>query len=132
MYCKNCGELMNDNQAICVKCGVKTGVGDKFCQNCGKELPANADVCLNCGVAAKKTASAALDGELGGQSKLVMALICFFLGSIGIHNFMMGETKKGVFKIVMCFCFGISAILALIDFVKILTDKYVIDPDKLI
>ena len=30
MYCKNCGEMMNDNQAICVKCGVKTGEGSNF------------------------------------------------------------------------------------------------------
>ena len=58
--------------------------------------------------------------------------IGFFLGGIGIHNFMMGETKKGIFKIVMAFCCGIGGILALIDFVKILMDKYVVDPDKLI
>ena len=25
MYCKNCGEEMNDNQAICLKCGVNVG-----------------------------------------------------------------------------------------------------------
>ncbi len=123
---------MNDNQAVCTQCGVKTGGGNKYCQNCGKELPANADVCMNCGVAVNKAAPISLDGNLGGQSKLVMALICFFLGGIGIHNYIMSKTKKGVFKIVMCFCFGISAILALIDFVKILTDKYVIDPTKLI
>lgn len=129
MYCKNCGEQINDNQAICVKCGVKVGGGDKFCQNCGKELPENADVCLNCGVAVKKSM---LDGDLGGQNKVLIAVLCFFLGGIGIHNFVLGETKKGIFKIIMCFCFGISAILALIDFVKILMDKYVIDPTKLI
>jgi len=71
-------------------------------------------------------------GNLNGQDKVTMALICFFLGGIGIHNFMMGETKKGIFKIIMLFCCGISGILALIDFIKILTDSYVVDPDKLI
>lgn len=131
MYCKNCGEQMNDNQAICIKCGVKVGGGNKYCSNCGKEMPENADVCMNCGVAVKKQSSVSLDGDLGGQSKLTMALICAFLGGLGIHNFMMGETKKGILKIVMCFCFGIGAIFALIDFIKIVTDKYVIDPDKL-
>lgn len=132
MYCKNCGVEMNDNQAICIKCGVKVGSGTKYCSNCGKDLPENADVCMNCGVAVKKQSGVSLDGDLNGQSKLTMALICFFLGGLGIHNFMMGETKKGIFKIVMCFCFGIGAILALIDFIKILTDKYVVDPNKLI
>ena len=59
-----------------------------------------------------------------------MALICFFLGGLGIHNFMMGETKKGIVKIVLSLCLGIGGIIALIDFIKILMDKYVIDPEK--
>ena len=128
MYCKNCGEAMNDNQAICLKCGVKVGDGNGFCANCGNALAPNADVCLHCGVAVKK--GGANGDYLNGQDKIVIALICFFLGGIGIHNFMLGETKKGIVKIVLSFCFGISVILALIDFVKILTDKYVVDPNK--
>ncbi len=126
MYCKNCGQQLNDNQAICLGCGVKVGDGNAFCSNCGNAVDPNAEVCLNCGVAIKK----ADDGKLGGQDKMVMALVCFFLGSIGIHNFMMGETKKGIIKIVFAFVCGISGILALIDFIKILLDKYVVDPNK--
>ena len=43
----------------------------------------------------------------------------------------MGENKKGIFKIIMSLlCIGY--IFVLIDFVKILTDKYVIDPNKLV
>lgn len=125
MYCKNCGEMMNDNQAICVKCGVKTGEGSNFCQSCGNPMNPGADICLACGVAQKKA------DNLAGHDKITMALLCFFLGGIGVHNFMMGESKKGIFKIVMSLCFGIGAILALIDFVRILTDKYEINPDKL-
>ncbi len=125
MYCKNCGEMMNDNQAICVKCGVKTGEGSNFCQNCGNPMNPGADICLACGVAQKKA------GNLAGHDKITMALLAFFLGGLGVHNFMMGESKKGIFKIVMSLCFGIGAILALIDFVRILTDKYEINPDKL-
>ena len=127
MFCRNCGEAMNDNQAICLKCGVKTGTGNSFCANCGNAVAPNADVCLNCGVAIKN----ATNGEyLNGKDKLTIALICFFLGGLGIHNFMLGETKKGVVKIVLSFCFYIGSILALIDFIKILTDKYVVDPNK--
>lgn len=50
MYCKNCGEVMSGNQAICLKCGVKVGEGNSFCANCGKEVNSGAVVCLNCGV----------------------------------------------------------------------------------
>ena len=124
MYCKNCGEQMNDNQAICLKCGVKVGEGNTFCANCGKEVAPEAEVCLNCGVAVKKAVS------YGNYDKIVIALICFFLGGLGIHNFILGETKKGIVKIVLSFFCGIGSILALIDFVKILLDKYEINPDK--
>ena len=128
MYCKQCGEPMNDNQAICLKCGVKTGEGNNYCSNCGNAINANAEVCLSCGVAVKKGNG----NYLNGKDKTVMAIVCFFLGGIGIHNFMMGETKKGIFKIIMAFVCGLSGIFALIDFIKILMDTYVVDPNKLI
>ena len=128
MFCRNCGQEMNDNQAICLNCGVKTGVGNKFCNNCGNATDENAQVCLNCGVAIGNK-----NGDyLNGQDKIVMILVCLFLGGLGIHNFMMGETKKGVFKIIMsCLC-GIGSIFALIDLVKIAMGSYVVDPDKLV
>lgn len=129
LYCKNCGAEMNDNQDICIKCGVKKGVGTAFCANCGQTMQEGSEVCLSCGVAVKKSAAA---GDLGGKDKVTMALLCFFLGGFGVHNFVMGESKKGIFKIIMTCCCGIGGILALVDFIKILMDKYVVDPDKLI
>ena len=118
---------MNDNQAICLKCGVKAGEGNAYCANCGQPMDPNAEVCTSCGVAVKKAA-----GDLGGQDKIVMILISFFLGSLGIHNFMMGETKKGIVKIVATFCCYLGGILALIDLIKIAMNKYVVDPNKFI
>ncbi len=132
MFCKNCGQQLNENQAICLNCGVNVGDGNKYCQNCGNELPENAAVCLKCGVAVTKSTSNKATGNLGGQDKITMALICFFLGGLGIHNFMMGESKKGITRIVASLCCGLGGILALIDFIKILTDKYTVDADKLI
>ena len=125
MYCKNCGEQMNDNQAICLKCGVKTGQGEGFCANCGQTVAPGAEVCLSCGVAVKKAG-----GDYCKYDKIVIALVCFFLGGLGIHNFMLGETKKGIVKIVLSLLCGIGSILALIDFLRILMDKYEVNPDK--
>ena len=88
MFCKNCGESINENQAICVKCGVKVGDGSTFCANCGQTVNGNAEVCMNCGVAIKKAAG----GNLNGQDKVTMIIVCLFLGGLGIHNFMMGES----------------------------------------
>ncbi len=129
MYCKQCGEQMNENQAICLKCGVKAGEGNSFCSNCGNTVAPNAEVCLSCGVALKKANAA---GDLGGKDKIVIILVCLFLGGLGIHNFMMGETKKGVFKIIMSLLCGLGGLLALIDLIKIIMDKYVVDPTKLV
>ena len=127
MFCRNCGTQMNDNQAICLNCGVKTGEGNTYCPNCGNQVAPDAEVCMNCGVSVKKTA-----GNLAGQDKVVIILVCLFVGYLGIHNFMMGEVKKGIFKIIMSFLCGIGGILAIIDLVKICMGSYVVDPDKLV
>jgi TM2 domain-containing membrane protein YozV len=52
------------------------------------------------------------------QSKTIMALVCFFLGGLGIHRFVMGHIGIGV---LMLLTGGVCGILALIDFVRILT-----------
>ena len=128
MFCRNCGKEMNDNQAICLNCGVKTGEGESYCSNCGGAVAPGAEVCMNCGVAIKK---AGVAGGISKDNKIVMALVAFFLGFIGIHNFMLGETKKGIVKIVFTLCLApVAGILALIDTIKILMDKYVVDPEK--
>ena len=134
MFCRNCGEAMNDNQAICLKCGVKTGDGNKFCWNCGNAVNENAEVCLSCGVAVNKA-----NGEyLAGKDKILIILLLVFLGWIGVHNFVMGETKKGVGKILLAIpgaalC-GIGPLLCLVllivELIRIASDKYIVDESK--
>ena len=125
MFCKNCGQMLNDGQQVCLNCGVKAGSGSAFCANCGNQVTPGADVCTKCGASVKA-------GGFGKYDKMTIALICFFLGGLGIHNFMLGENKKGIVRIVASLCFGLGYILALIDFVKILTDNYTVDPNGII
>jgi len=54
------------------------------------------------------------------KSKTTMAIICFFLGFLGVHRFMMGYTGLGVLMLLTGGCCGI---LTLIDFIRILTGK---------
>ena len=110
-----------------------------FCPNCGNPVMPGAAVCQTCGAplmaAPMQPPMQPMQQNgayLNGQDKVTMALICFFLGGLGIHNFMMGESKKGIMKIVLAFLCGISGILALIDFIKILTGSYKVDPNALI
>ena len=44
----------------------------------------------------------------------------------------MGETKKGVTRIILSAICGIGGIIALIDFIKLLVGSYVVDPEKYI
>lgn len=127
MHCKNCGTIMNENQAICLNCGVKTGEGYSYCQNCGNPIAPNSGYCMNCGVAVTGSKGS---GNLAGNDKTKIAIFAFFFGAFGVHNFMMGETKKGIVKLVLTFCTGIGSILGIIDYIKIITDGYTVDPEK--
>ncbi|MGI4875196.1 MAG: TM2 domain-containing protein [Janthinobacterium lividum] len=55
-----------------------------------------------------------------GKSQLVAAILCFFLGGIGIHDFYLGRPLKGVLQILLTLLFGVGFILVIIDFVRIL------------
>ena len=78
MFCKNCGAVINDVAAICVKCGVEKGVGTSFCQTCGEPVGPNASVCLKCG-----SSLTTYTGHGEQKSKLVAGLLGIFLGGLG-------------------------------------------------
>ena len=48
-YCTNCGQPMDPNAAICVRCGVAKNRAKKFCSHCGQSVSENQAVCINCG-----------------------------------------------------------------------------------
>ena len=53
------------------------------------------------------------------QKKITMILICFFLGSLGIHRLMMGYSNWWL----MLITFGGCGIWTIIDFIKLVTDN---------
>ncbi len=100
-----------------------------FCKNCGAEIDNNAAVCPQCGVATAAAPAASSD-YLAGKDEFTIAAICYFFGGFGIHNFMMGESKKGILKIVLTLCTGLGGIFGVLDFIKIVLHKYEVNPDK--
>ena len=117
MFCKNCGNPIDPQAAMCVKCGFAKGTGSNFCHNCGQPTQPGASICTSCGFAIN---GAAAGGEQ--KSKLVAALRAFFLGSLGIHDFYLGYNKNGIIKIVLTCCTGVGGgIWALIDLIRLLT-----------
>lgn len=130
MYCKNCGEELNQGAAVCLKCGVASGKGDGFCKNCGKELMKDADVCVNCGTAVGTKQVTVVSSEQ--KSKVAAGILGILLGSLGVHNFYLGYTGKAVAQLLISlltcgFGAAISSIWGIIEGIMILTGSISVD-----
>jgi TM2 domain-containing membrane protein YozV len=68
----------------------------------------------------RQLAAAPKSTNAEGKSQLVAALLCFFLGGLGIHDFYLGRVGKGILQILLTLLFGIGFILVIIDLVRIL------------
>ena len=102
-----------------------------FCKYCGKE--SETEVCEECQkthsedtikVEATKVESenATASTTEKPKSKIVAGLLGIFLGAIGVHNFYLGYTGKGIAQIfVTLFTCGFGAIWGLIEGIMILT-----------
>jgi len=135
MYCRNCGVQIQPGVYVCMQCGVPAGVGNKFCPNCGAQTDVNAVMCVNCGVGFLPPQNYAPPG-VAQKSALAGALLAFFLGTLGIHNFYLGYTSKAVTQLLLTLvgsvitC-GLSAIAvqvwAIVEGVQLLTGSITSD-----
>lgn len=120
MYCRTCGKEIDDNAYVCVNCGCKPLTGKSYCPYCGTATNENQVMCLFCGRSLENTQ------QCGSKNMYVAAVLAFLLGVIGIHDFYLGYTAKGVVKIVFTitgiFSF-VSVIWSLVDLILILTGK---------
>ena len=98
----------------CSNCGVKLDADERFCHNCGKNLYSESTEHNTCGTVTNKQ-----------KSKFVAGLLAILLGTLGIHNFYLGYTKKGVTQLLLfVFFLGcVSFIWGVIDGIRIFTDK---------
>lgn len=122
MYCKNCGNQVAPDSAVCLNCGVAAGAGANFCPNCGSQTMQGAAVCTNCGVAL----GVAPIANAQGKSKLAAGLLGIFLGSLGVHNFYLGYTGKAIAQLLITLLtcgMGaiVSSIWGLVEGIQILT-----------
>lgn len=102
----------------------------KYCTNCGAELNEQQDICLKCGVRVNK--GKPVNTNPNAKSKLAAGLLGIFLGALGVHNFYLGYTGKAVgqllISILSCGMLSfVSALWGLIEGIMILTGS--IDKD---
>ncbi len=158
MNCYKCGAVVADGTKFCTNCGAdliidttgKTyasfgGGGEKLFEEEQKAKEANSqndsqDASQNNNQGTNQnyyqntsqgyqTYNGRQEPYLAGNDKTMIALLCFFLGGLGVHCFVMGETRKGIIRIVFSLLCGIGGIFALIDFIMILSDTYVVNPE---
>ena len=87
MFCKNCGQIMNENQAVCLNCGVETGSGKAFCPNCGNPILAEeAVICVKCGVSLKEQNNAPKANTEGIKERSIVKAIILSLVTCGIYS----------------------------------------------
>ncbi len=122
MFCRNCGNQMDNMASVCVRCGVAAGVGTKFCPHCGQPTQPGTAFCTHCG-----TAFPAVYPPGVQKSKLAAGLFGIFLGGLGVHSFYLGYIGKGIAQILLSFCFGIGAIWGFIEGILILTGNIATD-----
>ena len=65
MFCRNCGNPVNDTANACLRCGADPRKGNHYCAICGVQVNETQVVCLNCGgqISAFSTAPAGGFGD---------------------------------------------------------------------
>ena len=133
MYCKNCSSPLAQGSAFCPVCGAPANAGENFCPNCGKGVNPGDNVCSQCGYMLRQNYGAAYQSQ---KSRLVAGLLGIFVGTLGIHNFYLGYTNKGITQILLSTIGGLLtcgiasfavAIWAIIESIQIFTGSIATD-----
>ena len=96
MYCRNCGQSVDDKAIACPQCGVVPWKENKFCSNCGATTQPNQIMCVKCGSSLVQKGSGVY-----GKSRIAAGILGIVLGWLGIHKFYLGYTKEGLIMLLV-------------------------------
>ena len=92
-----------------------------FCKYCGAEINDDAVVCVKCGRAVVPVARPESSENVSSRDWLTTLLLCFFVGSLGIHRFYVGKTGTGIVQLLTL---GGCGVWTLIDFIVIVMGNF--------
>ena len=134
MYCRNCGKQLIGSPELCMDCGAKPLSGENHCNACGAATNALTEMCVKCGARLKKTST---ETGTSTKSRLVLTLLAFFLGELGVHRFYVGKIGTGIGMLVLAIVgwatiwigigfipLGILWVWNLIDFILAIAGKF--------
>lgn len=126
MFCRNCSSTLPNGAAFCPNCGAPAQEGAGFCPGCGQTVNPADNVCPRCGYVLNASAPI----YTAPKSRLVAGLLGIFLGTLGVHNFYLGHTNRGLTQLLLSTIGGILScgiaslavwIWALVEGISILT-----------
>jgi len=112
---------------------------ERSCPSCGRVVRANDIFCPACGAKIDAPKASSTNGPVDildpcpeQKSRLVAGLLAFFLGSLGIHNFYLGYTNRGLTQLLITtlggvltcgFASAVVQVWAFVEAVLILTQS---------